>query len=224
MGLQKTEGLEYSKTIMIELTINKADINRINRLLTDLSPKEQGGAIDRGMKKASATVLKGLVANVSGVILHRRTGNLAKSMGFRVYRDDNGNLESQIGSGATLQTNRMIYANILETGGIIRPVKARMLAIPIGEAKTPAGVARFKPRQITSSGYDSSFIRRSQAGNLILFGAKKGMGKTSITPLFLLKDKVKIPEFRYMATTVEQTQGQAVNDIVDKIREAKEKS
>jgi hypothetical protein len=114
----------------------------------------------------------------------------------------------------------MIYANILEDGGVIRPVVAKMLAIPIGKALTPAGVARFKPREIISEGgYDNSFIRRSKAGNLILFGAS---GK-NITPLFVLKDSVTIPAFRYMATTVEQTQGQVVNDIVNKIKEAKEK-
>jgi hypothetical protein len=209
---------------MIELTINKEDINRLQILLKDLDPKIQGGAIHKGLLKASSTILRQLVSNISGIILKRRTGNLAKSMGFRIYNGENGALESQIGSGATLQTNRMIYANILETGGVIRPVTAKMLAIPIGEALTPAGVARFKPRQIVSEGgYDNSFFRRTKAGNLILFGSKGGMAKISITPLFLMKDSVTIPPFRYMETTVEQTQGQVVLDIISKIKEAKEK-
>jgi hypothetical protein len=208
---------------MIELTISQTDINRVNNLLTELDPRAQGKAIHKGLLKASSTVLQQLSSNISGTILKRRTGQLANSMGFRVDKGENGALESIIGSGAALKTNRMIYANILETGGVIKPVIAKMLAIPIGKALTPAGVARFKPREITSNGYDNSFIRRSKAGNLILFGSIKGTAKISITPLFVLKDQVTIPAFRYMATTVEQTQGKVVNDIVDKIKEAKEK-
>lgn len=208
---------------MIELTIDAKDVSRINRLLWNLDTHKQDNAIHRGVLKASSTVLKQLVANVSGIILHRRTGNLAKSMGYRLYHNDkDGSWESQIGSGASLQTNRMIYANILEEGGVIRPVTAKMLAIPIGQALTPAGVARFKPRQITSAGYDKSFIRRSRRGTLILFGAKGSGASIKVTPLFVLKDKVTIPDFRYMATTVEQTKDQVVTDICDKIREAKE--
>ena len=208
---------------MIELTVSKEDIGRINRMLSELDPTVQNKAIHKGLLKASSTVLSRLVSNVSGIILKRRTGNLAKSMGYRISEGKNGALESQIGSGATLQTNRMIYANILEEGGIIRPKVAKMLAIPIGKALTPSGVARFRPRQITSSGYAHSFIKRSKAGNLILFGTNKRGAKISITPLFLLKDKVTIPAFRYMAQTVEQTQGQVVTDIVNKIKEVKEK-
>jgi hypothetical protein len=205
---------------MIELKLQQKDLNRINGLLKELDPKKQGGAIQKGIQSGSSLVLKQLVANCSGIILKRRTGNLAKSLGWRVDKDQNGNWEGIIGSGATLKTNRMIYANILETGGVIRPVTAKMLAIPIGEALTPAGVARFKPREITSQGgYEKSFIRRSKSGNLLLFGAR---GK-SITPLFVLKDSVTIPEFRYMAITVEQTQGKVVDAIVDKIKEVKEK-
>lgn len=205
---------------MIELTIGKEDVNRINNLLAELDGKKQDGAIHKGMVKASSTVLRQLVDNCSGIILKRRTGNLAKSMGWRIDKANDGTPEAIIGSGATLQTNRMIYANILEVGGVIRPVRAKMLAIPIGKALTGAGVARFKPRQITSNGYEKSFIRRSKAGNLILFGATGD----NVTPLFVLKDSVTIPAFRYMETTVYETQSKVVDDIVSKIKEAKEKA
>ena len=208
---------------MIELTISKTDINRINNLLEELNPKAQGKAIHKGLLKASSTVMKQLVSNCSGIILHRRTGNLVKSMGFHIDKGKDGSLESTIGSGASLKTNRMIYANILETGGVIKPVRAKMLAIPIGKALTRAGVARFKPREITSQGYDSSFIRRSKSGNLILFGAIKGKAKIKVIPLFLLKDSVTIPEFKYMQTTVDQTQEQVVTDIISKIKEVRDK-
>lgn len=203
---------------MIEVSINKEDVARVNRMLDDLDPTKQDGAIHKGILKASATVLNTLVVNVSGQILHRRTGNLARSMGMRVERDTEGTWEGVIGSGASLRTARMSYANIHETGGIIRPINAKYLAIPVGEARTPAGVARFKPRDIEGAGYEKSFIRRTRAGNLMIFG-KSGL---NLVPLFVLKKEVRIPARRYMSITVEQSKDQVVNDIVDKIREAKE--
>lgn len=211
---------------MIELDINKKDINRIKNLLEDLSPSQQGKAIEKGIKKASTTVLRQLVSNVSGVILKRRTGNLARSMGWRLDKDKNGVPEATVGSGASLKTARMSYANIHETGGTIRPINAKMLTIPLKAAKTAAGVPRFTAREVQSgaAGYDSSFIGRSKSGNLILFGSIKGMAKIKVVPLFLLKDKVDIPARRYMSVTVEQTRKQVVDDIVDKIKEAKEKA
>ena len=205
---------------MIELTIKKEDINRIHNLLAELDPKKQDGAIHKGILKASATVLGQLVNNVSGLILKRRTGNLAQSMGFRVEKDNEGNFEGIIGSGASLRTARMVYANIHETGGIIRPKNARYLTIPLPSAQTPAGVGRFTAREVRDgmTGYDGSFFRRSRAGNLILFGTQGNR----VIPLFILKQSVTIPARRYMSVTVEQTQDKVVDNIVDKIKEAKE--
>jgi phage gpG-like protein len=206
---------------MIELTIKKEDMNRLHKLLAELDPKKQDGAIHKGMMKASSTVLDRLVQNVSGIILKRRTGNLAKSMGWRVNRDEKGDFEAQIGSGASLRTDRMIYANIHETGGIIRPTRAKMLTIPLSVAKTPAGVSRFTAREVRDglTQYSGSFIRRSKAGNLIIFGTRGD----KVVPLFILKDQVTVPARRYMSITVDQTKDQVVQDIVDKIKEAKEK-
>jgi len=204
---------------MIELTIKPQDIDRINKLLVDLSPKKQGGVIHKGMLKASSTVLGQLVANVSGDILHRRTGNLARSMGYRIDRDGDGIPQSTIGSGATLKTARMVYANIHEVGGVITPKRAKWLTIPLAAAQTPAGVARFSAREAKGM-FDKTFFRTSQAGNLILFGTKGD----EVIPLFVLKKSVTIPARRYMSITVEQTKERVVEDIVDKIREVKDKA
>jgi phage gpG-like protein len=206
---------------LIELTINKEDINRIHNLLADLDPKKQDGAIHQGLLKASATVLDQLVSNVSGLILKRRTGNLARSMGFRIDKDEAGNFESIIGSGASLKTARMVYANIHETGGIIRPKNKQYLTIPLPSAQTPAGVGRFTAGEVRDglAGYDGSFIKRSKVGNLIIFGTQGD----KVIPLFLLKRSVTIPARRYMSITVEQTQDKVVDNIVDKIKEVKEK-
>jgi phage gpG-like protein len=202
---------------MIQIVIKPEDISKVNKMLNELDVKKRNGAIEKGLKKSCSSVLERLVANVSGVILKRRTGNLAKSMGWRIDKV-NEIPEGIIGSGASLNINRMVYANIHETGGVITPKRAKMLAIPIGRALTRAGVARFKPREITSAGYDNSFIRRTNSGNLILFGTKG----SKLIPLFVLKDSVKIPARRYMSITAEETQTKVVDDIVGEIKKVKE--
>jgi len=203
---------------MVELVLDEKDIIRINKLLANLSPKKQDGAIYQGLMKGCNAVLGQLVSNVRGIILKRRTGYLANSMGWRTQRDDKGNWEGIIGSGATLKTERMIYANIHEVGGIINAKPGKALAIPIGEALTPAGVARFKPRQITSVGYEDSFIRGRKGGNAILFGLLKGKA----IPLFVLVKSVTIPARKYMTITAEQTAGKVGEAIISKIKEVAE--
>ncbi len=206
---------------MLEIRIDKKDIKMIRNLLNDLSPGKQDGAIHQAMIKASDTVLQRLVANVSGLVLKRRTGDLARSIGFRIEKNKEG-IESVIGSGASRKTARTVYANIHETGGTIRPKRARKLAIPIGAALTPSGVARFTPAELKngSAGYDESFIAKSKAGSLIIYGKKD----LKIIPLFILKDQAKIPAHKYMAITAEQVKDKVVEDIVGKIKEAKEKA
>lgn len=75
----------------------------------------------------------------------------------------------------------------------IRPTKAQFLAIPLDAAKTGAGVARGKPRDAL---WGPTFIAKSKAGNLIIFGysggTKASKSDTPI-PLFVLKKSVVIP-------------------------------
>lgn len=79
----------------------------------------------------------------------------------------------------------------------IKPRKAKMLAIPLKAAMTPAGVARGTPR---GGPWGKTFIAKSKAGNLIIFGRRKimkgaraGVLKGKVVPLFVLKTKVKVP-------------------------------
>ena len=80
----------------------------------------------------------------------------------------------------------------------IRPKRGKFLAIPLDAAKTDkAGVARGGPRDEHLWG--ETFVRRSKAGNLIIFGKQKyGRGKKAgqtrgkLVPLFVLKKSVKV--------------------------------
>ena len=83
----------------------------------------------------------------------------------------------------------VIYARILEKGGTITPKKAKWLTIPLPGVKGRA------------SNYPDSFVIKSKSGNLLIVQKK---GKSGIVPLFVLKKKVKIPDFRWLTGSLEE--------------------
>lgn len=98
--------------------------------------------------KAAAQRLAGLVVRTAlsgGNKLHRRSGSLARSITGMARASGDG-LEIVVGSQAGPAEK---YAGFLEyggaTGGTIRPVEKKWLAIPKwpGPATTPAGVSRY---------------------------------------------------------------------------------
>ncbi len=89
----------------------------------------------------------------------------------------------------------------------IRPKRGKYLTIPLKAAMTPSGVSRGSAMY---GPWGETFIARSRAGNLIIFGKKKSyqsvkIGKQKVkgvsiikmgqeaVPLFLLKQQVTIP-------------------------------
>lgn len=77
------------------------------------------------------------------------------------------------------------YARVHEHDGttIIRAKRGKYLTIPLDEAKTARGVARGKARDFLDT-----FVRRSKAGNLIIFQDRAD----TIVPLFVLKEQVSV--------------------------------
>lgn len=78
----------------------------------------------------------------------------------------------------------------------IRPRKGKYLALPLPDAMTGAGVARGSPK---GGPWGDTFVRKSKAGNLIIFGQRKitkgkraGELRSQVVPLFLLKKQVTI--------------------------------
>jgi len=196
---------------MIELTIDKKDIERIAAKLSKLSVQDQSGALYSGFVNASLLIENALKQNISGTILSVRTGRLKSSIGSMVESRDNA-LRAIIGSGVR-QRGRVKYANIHETGGTIRPVNVQFLTIPLTAAKTAGGASRFTARDVMEkrTKYLGSFIR-----NDIIFGVIQRKRKGSpgkIVPLFVLKTSVDIPARRYMSVTMEQN-SQGVVDII----------
>lgn len=94
---------------------------------------------------------------------------------------------------ASMDTGTM---TIHETGGTIAARNVRFLTIPLPAALDRRGL----PKKRSARDWPNTFVRRSRAGNLIIFQRTR----TGLVPLYLLKPSVRIPARLGMARTVEQ--------------------
>lgn len=123
--------------------------------------------------------------------LARRTGFLAQSQKVVVVGSDMQSLNGVYSIGGGL----VKYARIHEEGGIIRPTRAKFLAIPLQAAKTAAGVGR----AVSPRDFKDTFVRKGIIWQRIEKGKRAPKGASSnlatrgkIVPLFVLKRQVKI--------------------------------
>lgn len=179
----------------INFSMNEDDLNRIRKRIDGLSFKKQNSVMGTALKNVAIMTHQRLVANVSNRLLRRRTGNLAKSMQWRVATTNAGTA-AYIGANV-LSGRRIPYANILETGGTIRPKKSKFLTMPLPAAMTGAGVTKYP----SARDYPNTFVARSDSGKLMIF---QKQGKKRILPLFMLLKKVEIRPHRYLSTTLAQ--------------------
>jgi len=115
------------KTFLREL----GDVQRLDRVVS--------ARLARGTARAADIINGALKRYSSNELLHARTGTLARS--WAVEPDSSDPLAYWV-------RNSTPYAGILNRGGDISPRNAQALAIPIGEAVTDRGVARWKgPRE-----------------------------------------------------------------------------
>lgn len=122
-----------------------------------------------------------------------RSGALRSSTRALPVEETSGTVNSGLGFGTVYARTHVGPQGQVTT---IRPVNKQYLAIPLAAAKTPAGVSKGGPQ---SGRWGDTFIARSHAGNLIIFGrrvvqkgAKSGMTAGKIVPLFVLKKEVKV--------------------------------
>jgi hypothetical protein len=196
---------------MIEITVVQEDLDKIIDKLKGVSVKNRNSALYASFKKASLLLERRLKENSSGRFLKVRSGHLYKSIGSVVSSSDK-NIKAEIGSGVR-QGKRVSYADILETGGVIKPSKGKYLTIPIGEALTAAGVPRFTAAEVRDgkTKFKSSFIAKG-----IIFGKT---GKKGIVPLFILKTSVTIPAKYWMSKTAQEGTKEVVVEILRAIDE-----
>jgi hypothetical protein len=94
-------------------------------------------AFDRLAQKAAAWIIRTQLSGGEG--LRRRTGSLARSItGRGVIVDGIPAMRVGVFRGPSLA-----YARIQEFGGRVLPKRAKSLAMPVGDALTPAGVAKW---------------------------------------------------------------------------------
>lgn len=84
---------------------------------------------------------------------------------------------------------------IHENGGVIRPVKAKYLTIPLPAALNSNGT----PKKPSARAWQNTFVLRSKAGNLLIV-QRRG---TQLVPLYVLKSEVYIPPRLGMMATAQ---------------------
>ena len=153
--------------------IAKAGRGNLRRVLYREAGKVSQRAVGEGQKNV-------------GSRMKVRSGRLWSSIRSEV-KSTRGGVDIRLMAGGSSAGGQVRYARIQEKGGTITPKRAKMLAIPLPLAKTPAGVSRYKsPRDV-----GGLVLIRSGAGNLILL--KPGVG-----PYYVLKRKVTIKGKHYL--------------------------
>lgn len=190
----------------LSFDISKTAKKNLERLRKRMDPKE----IDKRLFEFldfEAGILAGKVVKETlsgGEGLNRRTGNLARSTVGRAVRIS-GVPAMRIG---VFRGPSLAYAGIHESGGEIKPKKAKALAIPVGEAVDPSGVERFGgPRNFPGELRFLPFRRGIAVGKLIDEKDAKKLEARDKSPyeaqaLYLLLKKVRIPASHWLSNPV----------------------
>lgn len=197
---------------MIKIDI-KIDDSKFRRLAPAI-----GLAIRKAVERTGEEVQNAIVLNLQGRILRVRSGTLIgawASAGRRVETPAPDQARLTFGPGS------VPYAAIHEYGG---PVYGNPnLTIPLDEAKTAAGAARYTARRVIADpsvgGFSGTFFRTSKSGNVILFGVPGGKRARPV-PLFVLKQMVRIPPRRYVTLSMQQSATKIPGIVNDAIRDA----
>lgn len=184
-------------TVRFEGKINSAAMNRVRAAIATtpqrIYPKLQA-EFTRWGRAWERAVENRFTGTDSLTSLHGRTGQLQKSLSFKVEGGSIGSLHLRCQSAGVNYTRQREY------GGEIVPRNRKWLTIPLPGNRTPAGVARYQPRQLK----DSFFLRTEAGGReaLLLMERKPGpaarkssgvLGKGNAIPMFLLVRKVDQP-------------------------------
>jgi hypothetical protein len=193
------------------------------RLLKELSTRLSETEIFSGLLrffgreglKAAGYITK---EHLSGQMLRRRTGSLARSVtGLGITR--NGAPAMRVG---VLRGPALAYAWLQEEGGVIKPKKAKALAVPVNEALTPAGVPRKRgPRE-----YKNLMFVRFRPGRNVIGGLfdKTEMEKadndlSKVKAYFLLLKEAKIPAHYYLLLGVVKYTPTLMDNLIKYLRD-----
>lgn len=126
--------------------------------------------------------------------LTRRSGKLTSSMATLPVEEDAHSLTGGMMAGQNIR-----YAKAQEFGAEIDAQSGHMLAIPMEDALTPAGVARFAPRDAVEKGDYERVFFSNVGNNVYMFGVKDGI----VHLLFVLVHHVSIPARPFAGPTLD---------------------
>lgn len=170
----------------IEQTLARANAElrrlpgEVRQIATKKSLNKHAAGFLRFFTKAQ---LSGRKSPTSG--LDRRTGDLARRGFNYVVQEEKGRMVLRVFSSIKYALLHE-YGSAGLPGGVVRPKRSRYLAIPVGPALTPAGVARYQsPRQV-----QGLFVARGRrSGKLFMGRVEQG----EVKAYFLLRDSVRVP-------------------------------
>lgn len=177
-----------------------------------LTAKGLSQIILRGAQRAANEIVREVQENISGDMLKVRSGSLRRSVTSKVGAVDH-TLTIEIGSTQGPATK---YARIHEYGGTIRPIRAKLLAVPVGPALTPAGVPRYpSPRAVPVR---LSYVPAKKAGVTGCVGLLVENKRRSKAGRiwYRLYSKVTLPARHWLGKSVKQ----AANIVPVRIKQA----
>lgn len=147
----------------------------------------------------------------AGNPLRVRSDRLRASVTHTVQRTGEG-FEARVGP-------HVVYARLHEYGGVVSAKNAKFLTIPLRDAMTPAGVARFTARKLIENpsafGYDATFFSKG-----VLLGVKGRKASSLSVPLFALKRSVRIPARPYLRPALAEKRDEIIDTVLGAVRAA----
>ena len=193
---------------MLTVTVDKSDV------LKTIPKTFNRYNLNVALTKWEQDIDSKIVPNISGKIIDRRTGQMARGLSWA-----NAEVSGKGDAVLTLKSTSP-QALLLEhgtaglPGGVLRPKTAKFLTIPLPAAMTAGGVLKKSARE-----WDNTFIRKSKKGNLIIF---QTVGKGKIMPLFLLRKSIKMEPKRWFSISVDEALPMLKTRILDEEKRSAE--
>ncbi len=139
---------------------------------------------------------------LQGQALNPRTRGLTRAIYTRTEMDGRA---TEIVTRVGADLDKAPQGRVMELGGVIRPKHAKRLAIPVGRALTPAGVAKVSARTFmdnpASLGFTGAYIAKFP-GSAVIMGVRGKGKRQTIEPVFALKSSVTIKPHSYLGSTL----------------------
>ena len=137
--------------------------------------------------------------------LFRRTGGFIRDLKASVLVTGSGIEATGMIGGPPVSKFMVIH----ETGGTIRPKRAKFLTVPLQAALSFRGV----PLKRRARDWPNTFVATSRRGNLLIFQRRGGR----IIPLYALKKSVRIPARLGLGATLRKAAPVFIDRVFDRL-------